>query len=508
MDDRLDRFRKRKEQKGQFMGTIDLSLSKIDENIVNGFANSEINSEQILATENKIKSKYDVDLTSDIDNSKAIDLLFSLNQSFDNQRMGLLISDCKNSVLDNIIRPFGIAKYIVAKYDKNGGNVDTIHNARANIYATDKEELKGENIPEYNSSDYHSDIRYINKNREGKEKKDNNQLVDGLTGKIILKGEESNLDHTISANEIHLDKGRILADINGIDLANSETNLNHTNESLNKSKKAKSMDEFVAYLDSKKEEREIQIKELSLKTELTVQERKKLNKLIDLNNFNKDLALSLDKKARGQYEKKVKEYYKSKKFVNNSAKTTTIEGAKMGLQQAVGIVLKELTESIFDEISDIYHCGFIKENKIGQTFLNVLKERLLVIGNRVLSKWSSIVDAFEDGFFSGFLSNIVTVIINMFVKTSKRVVRLLREGFFSLVKAFSLLFFPPEDLTLKEAAHEATKLLVAGLAITGGILLEQYVDTLLNSMPFANLVSTVLIGILTGLSTSLLSPLR
>lgn len=92
----------------------------------------------------------------------------------------------------------------------------------------------------------------------------------------------------------------------------------------------------------------------------------------------------------------------------------------------------------------------------------------------------------------------------MFVTTGKRVVRIIREGFFSLLKALKMVFFPPENMTFNEALHEATKLIVAGLAISGGILLEQYIDTLLKSIPFANMISSVLVGIVTGLGTSLL----
>jgi hypothetical protein len=51
------------------------------------------------------------------------------------------------------------------------------------------------------------------------------------------------------------------------------------------------------------------------------------------------------------------------------------------------------------------------------------------------------------------------------------------------IKALQLLIFLLENMTIKEAAHEATKLIVAALAISGGILLEQYMEILLKSIP-------------------------
>lgn len=501
MDDKLDRFKKRQNVKKQFEKQKHLSIST-DNKLVDEHLNSEINREQVYETEKEVS------LTKTDYNKKEVEeLLKSINKVYNKQRMDLLVKDCKSTILDNIIKPFGIAKYVVAKYDKEGGNVDTVHNVRKNIYATDKEKAKAENNPQYDKSishEYHSHENYIEKNRKAKVQKENNALKDEYTKDTIKSNEKSNLDHTISANEIHLDRGRILAELDGAELANSESNLNHTSESINKSKKQKTVREFVQYLEDTKEQREQDIKELSNKPDLTDKERKKLRKLTELEKFDKELALEKDDKARAEYEKKINKYYKSGKFIKNTAKTSAVEGAKMGLQQAVGIVLKELTESIFDEISDIYHNGFKGQNNLDKTFFSVLKERLLRVGENVLSNWKDVVKAFGEGFFSGFLSNIVTVTINIFVTTGKRVVRIIREGFFSLLKAIKLLFFPPENMSLREAAHEATKLIIAGLAITGGIILEQYLDTLLKSIPFADMVSTVLIGIVTGLATSLL----
>jgi hypothetical protein len=69
-------------------------------------------------------------------------------------------------------------------------------------------------------------------------------LTDTYTGERFAANDKKNLDHIIAAHEIHNDPGRILAECDGADLANDSSNLTFTNESLNKAKKAKTMDAF------------------------------------------------------------------------------------------------------------------------------------------------------------------------------------------------------------------------------------------------------------------------
>jgi len=87
--------------------------------------------------------------------------------------------------------------------------------------------------------------------------------------------------------------------------------------------------------------------------------------------------------------------------------------------------------------------------------------------------------AFGTGALSGFLSAIITALINMFVRIGKNIVRLIREGFMSLMKAVKTLLFPPEGMSKKEAVHEATKVLATGIVITGGILATESISTML-----------------------------
>ena len=78
---------------------------------------------------------------------------------------------------------------------------------------------------------------------------------------ISING-KSDLDHTISAKEIHDDRRRVLAGLKGSDLANSDENLNVTNPRTNRTKKADSMDDFLnKYGDEYTEEQKAAMRE-------------------------------------------------------------------------------------------------------------------------------------------------------------------------------------------------------------------------------------------------------
>jgi len=101
----------------------------------------------------------------------------------------------------------------------------------------------------------------------------------------------------------------------------------------------------------------------------------------------------------------------------------------------------------------------------------------------------------------------VTVLINLFVTTGKRAVRMIREGVFSLLKALKTFLLPPKDLSFGEAAHEALKLLASGGVVVAGVALEEAAEKLILGVPlfapFAGVLTAVLVGAATALSMTL-----
>ena len=441
-----------------------------------------------------------IDTDCPVSDAEVQALLSEIRGQFDKTKIDALIQSCKDSVIHAIAAPFGLGM-IVAQWDKEGGNVDTIHNVREGVYATEEERKKYEGRGEYEPDDYHQHEKYKKKNAEVSELKENGELVDVYTGKTIDPKAKTDLDHVKSAKEVHDDAGRILAELDGPELANADSNLQATSAANNRAKKAMTVDEYYQYLQKTAETRRAEIQELKAKETLTPKEKKRLKSLEEKEAFDYQKAKAADEKARKEYEEKVnKAYYTSRKFAVNVVATGAVEGVKLGFQQAIGLVFCEFFYGAFDEVKDIFKNGFSGDAK---SFCAALKKRLMRIAKRIQNKWKDILHAFGEGFFSGFLSNLVTVIINIFVKTTKNVVRMIREGFFSILKAMKTLCCPPEGLTPEQAAHETTKIIASGIVVVGCISLEEYIGNMLASVPILGFISGILTSIVIGTVTGL-----
>jgi hypothetical protein len=96
--------------------------------------------------------------------------------------------------------------------------------------------------------------------------------------------------------------------------------------------------------------------------------------------------------------------------------------------------------------------------------------------DRIVAKWKTALEASLLGIVSGALSNILTVIINIFVTTAKHIVRIIREGLGSLIKAIKFLVKPPKGLSESQVAHEAGKILIMGITANCGILFQDAIE--------------------------------
>lgn len=471
---------------------------------VMSFSNSDANN-SIIESYLSESGRYGCSSDQGIPDEEVEELLNSLKMEFDKQQLNLLVESCKVLTLDAIIKPFGLAGVIFQ--DKVGGNVDTIYNVREGVYATEENRQRYEQRPEYNYREYH-DANDNYKKHTGfihDMKKSGQTIPDAYTK---MPTDDASVEHVISAKRISDDPAVTLARVNGAEMANDDNNLVNINKQLNSSIKEKSPGEYVDQMKSLKnpESRQNLLNYLNSKTEPLTPQEQKAKRLLEQKNAiveNEAEVKQIEANAKKSIDKKMNStYYKSKEFMENVGKIGAVEGLKMGTQQAVGLLLREFALAIFDEIADIFSKRY--DIKINAAFLNDLKERLIRISNRVLSKWKNVVKTFRDGVISGFFSNIITVIVNAFITTSKRAVKMMREGFYSLFRAIKLLMFPPENMTKMEAAHESTKLISSGLIISGGILIEESLQKALTTVPvmgiFSDLISSVILGIVTGLS--------
>ena len=436
--------------------------------------------------------------------------------SYSEQRVDQLIDECTKTALQQIIGPFGLSAAMFD--DRDGGAVDTIHNAKQGIMSDELKTDYGKRGA-YDSGKAHSGA-YTKRRDELNEQKKGGTLKNAYSGKTFDADDKTALDHVMAAKEVHDDPARVLAELDTADLANIEENLQMTGFSLNSSMREKSMEKFIQDLEEKKEERRERIKELEGKDALTKDESDELNKLQQQEEFDPEIARKLDRQARKAIEKaESKAYYKFikkdkngkihlSKFAKNQLKAGGKEAARNAIRAALGELLVVLVNQTFLEVK-----AFIKERK--QSTENVFVEiqnRLKRVVAKVLAKlkqWKENLKNMAEGFISGFCSSLVTTLINVFATTAKRFVRAIREGIFSLVKAFKILFFRPAEMPEEEAMKTVIKLL-SGVAVTTlGIAAETAVNTFIQSVPlvgqFASIITPAVMGILTGIAIALIS---
>ncbi len=447
-------------------------------------------------------------------------LLNTLENRFDDNMFSNFIDTTKKDILSNIVGPMGIGQF-VAKFDKAGGNVDTIHNVRNKdfvdfdgttytdgVYATEKEKLVYDNRGEYDEKEkkrtHGGNKNYVDKrNQANKDKQQGKLSNDYKDNEILVNEDRPSIDHAVSTLEGFNDPGRVLAEVDNAELSNIAENLMVTSGSVNASKQAQTMSEYIEKIKEKR--RKIAI--LESKAVLNEKQKLELAKLKRTSDADIEKLKEIDKKARQAQDSIInKRYYTSDKFIKNTLKTSTNEGFKMGTQQAIGILTYEFFDATFDEIYDIYKEGYANGFNDDE-ILVILRKRLNRIADRIKARWKDVLVAFKDGFISGFFSNIITVVINAFKTTGRRLVRMIREGILSLLKAIKLLVFPPENMTFAQASHEASKIIASSIILTGGIFLEEYIDKQIRLVPgleiFADTITAIFVGALTGLLVAL-----
>jgi len=498
MSSRIERYKKRQKileknkTKPLVSGVID--QAKVDKLLNAG------------ADRKKVESlKYTTDLSypQDVDPAEVKALLSDLKNSFDKERLDQLLGKTKKDIIFSIAGPFGLGK-VISAYDKEGGNVDTIYNVRKGIYTTDKEKEAYDNRGEYDDKEkkrtHGGNKNYVNKRNNTNQLRQKGELENDYNNETFKTDDKTEVDHVVSTKENHNDRGRVLAEIDNAEISNIEENLKVASKSVNASKGEDSVDN---YLD-RVEEKNKKIEYLNSKENLSEKEQIELEKLIRTSDVDENKMRDADEQARVAIDEKLNEYYKSSKFQRNTLKTSSVEGLKIGAQQAFGFLLVELFSSSFTEIRKAFNEGLE-----GDTLYQDIKIRLKRIGKSLSKKWKGVIQGFSGGFITGFISNLITTFINTFVTTAKRMVRMIREGVFSLLKALKLILSPPDNMTYREVMHEAMKLVAAGGVVIAGVALEEVVEKLVLGVPFlapfAPVVSAVIVGSLTAIAMALVT---
>lgn len=352
-------------------------------------------------------------------------------------------------ILHSIVTSFGL-DFIVR--DQHGGDVDTIHGVREtgqykNVRNAKAYEARGE----YDRVAYHHNDAYDSAVRAAR---DTHAFFDDayVPGNKIYYGKASalrdststelgtrhkaNLDHVIAAHEIHEDRGRVLAGIDGVELANTKSNLQFTNEQLNKSKGDMPIEKYIQWRIDRGE---------PLPDNFVTQMRDK------------------DSAARKEYEHSIAEaYYSSDRFIIDAGVAAAKRGLEMGARQAIGFVFIEIWCACEDEI---------KALPSGVSFSDCMKAVATGIQKgfeNAKSKYKDLLAQFEQGFIAGAMASLTTTLINIFITTDKNMVRYIRQSYTTVVQVGNILLINPDDLLLGDQLKAAMASLTTGASVIAG----------------------------------------
>ena len=388
-----------------------------------------------------------------------------------------LFQEYERVILDSLLQTFGLDFIIQDQY---GGDVDTIHNLEQvgknpemSIKNADTR-AKYESRGDYDSHKYHSDKNYIETNRTYSKERKESGIKDAYTGETLR--ESHDLDHIIAAKEIHDNAAVYATSLDPVSLANSEDNLVPTIASINRSKGAKNVGEFLSDWEKGRPLRQEKIKELKSKTNLTDKERKQLKKYEELEKLKPEEVKRLYNKSKKAMTNKLnKDYYTSSKFIGDTAKAAVSLGGKTALKQAIGFVLLEVWYAVKHRISKC-NTDSIKD------FFKEIIEGIKTGFSNAKSKFKDMIARIKEGFLSGVISSLMTTLTNMFTTMLKGSVKILRYAGSALVQAFKVLFFDKHS-TWQEKIHGVLVILATSASTIVGTMVGNYLSTNVGQIP-------------------------
>jgi len=396
------------------------------------------------------------------------------------KRMQDLLDSCQTQVLQQIIGPFGLTPSMFD--DKDGGNVTTTKNFEQGVTATDKdqerfEQWKNSENGGYDRSPYDADL-------PGKRKemfKGDDPIVSAYTGENLTKDGQTHLDHVVAAKTIETDSkaNLYMSQEERVAMANQDANLVATEGNINQSMQDK---DKLEWADS---------------------ERKADKGKTNAESFgvDGDLLKETDTKAKEAIEADILKAQIQKQgaeLLSTGAK----EAGKMAMRQAFGVLIYEFVNGVFIETKQLFN-KLKNENLIDELIAAIKR-----VAKRVIAKFKDAGKAALGGGIQGFFSNLLTFLINNIVKTSAKVVTIIRESIKSIWKAIKFMVNPPKNYSAIEVTREVTKILSVAVVTGLGMFFEEAIQAFIMSIPIltpiAGIVAPAITAILTGVATALL----
>lgn len=399
---------------------------------------------------------------------------------------------------EKIGNPDALGKVILDEVWKQFGNQIGLDMTNETLNQKYDREHQGETYEDVGKQ-VMQDQKYKEVNKAMKERQQSGNLKDEYTGKNINQKDNANLDHVVARKELYENARRKQAEINTEDLANKDENLKPTNESLNKSKGAKSVDEYI----SSKEQREKNLRE----------QNERANKKIDESNMSDVEKQKAKEKNNKRLQDKLdaddelmkKDDKEARKAINKDiAKGVAKETAKKAGKDALKTMAVSALFSLLKEVMN----GFVRflnsQAKSFQSFLDEMKKA-------IKSFFDKITNVLQTG-ASSVVGTIVTEIFGPIVSTFKKLASLIKQGVSSVMEAVRYLSNKEnknKPFSIKVA--QVGKIITAGLVAGGAIVLgESFEKVLLLLVPgmqielplmgtLANIIGMFLASLVSGL---------
>lgn len=400
-----------------------------------------------------------------------------------------IFKEYERVIIDSLLQTFGLDFIILDQY---GGDVDTIHNLEQvgdnsrmsvkNSETRHKYEARGE----YDSHKYHSDKQYIARNREFSKQRKSGGIKDAYTKETLHASHD--LDHIISAKSMHDNASVYATSLDPVTLVNSDDNLVPTISSVNRSKGAKSVSQFLSDWESTREMRQTKIKELRNKTILTDKERKQLKKYEELEKLKPEEVKKLYNKSKQSMDNKLnKDYYTSSKFAKDTTKAALKLGGKMAIKQVIGFVLVEVWFSVKERIS---FCSGDSLKSFFSEILEGIKEGF----TKAKSKYKEIISKIKEGLLSGIIASLMTTLTNTVKTLLESSVKILRHASSAIVQSIKVLFFDKHN-SWQEKIHAVLVLLATSASTIIGSLIGGYLAPTLSNIPIVGDLLVIFIEI-------------
>ena len=342
------------------------------------------------------------------------------------------------------------------------------------------------------------DKRYIDANKAMKETQKTGNLKDEYTGKKFKINEKANLDHVVARKQIFENPWRKIADIETADLANKSENFAITNESLNKSKGAKSNSEYIKNRETREKNLKDQVKRANEKID------KKNISDAEKKNLKAENEKRLNDKLAADSKKMLKAEKTAKKAINKDiAKKSSVRMANKAGKDAVKAMFVAALFGMLKEIMNALVRFFKSKKRSFDTFLDEMK-------NALHSFFNKIKDFIKVGVDS-FAGSIVGEIIGAINQKLRRLPNMVKQVFGSIRESISYLSNPEnQSHSIEIKIAHISKIITSGLVAVGAMFLGEILEKYLLTIPgmgfeikflgtLANVLGMFFASVLTGI---------